>query len=78
MWLGGKTFVRWDSSNYSSWTMYFPKETMKSEQLELYTSLNLLADIGGYVGITLGLSLWNFAQWITDFINMRFMYHTDY
>jgi hypothetical protein len=39
---------------------------MLSEELELYTSLSLMAEIGGYVGLLLGVSLWHFASWISD------------
>jgi hypothetical protein len=28
--------------------------------------LSLMAEIGGYVGLLLGVSLWHFASWISD------------
>ncbi len=34
---------------------------MVSEEHQLYTGLSLFAEIGGYVGLLLGVSLWNFA-----------------
>ncbi len=36
---------------------------MFSEDHELYTILSLFAEIGGYVGLLLGVSLWHFAEW---------------
>ena len=44
---------------------------MYSEELELYTSLSLMAEIGGYVGLLLGVSLWHFASWISDLLEVK-------
>ena len=41
---------------------------MTSEELELYTSLSMMAEIGGYLGLLLGVSLWHFACWISDLL----------
>ena len=44
---------------------------MYSEEKQLYTSLSLFAEIGGYVGLLLGVSLWHFARWISDFLEIK-------
>ena len=44
---------------------------MFSEELVLYTPLSLFAEIGGYVGLLLGVSLWNFAAWISDILESK-------
>ena len=44
---------------------------MYSQELELYTSLSLMAEIGGYVGLLLGVSLWHFASWISDLLEVK-------
>ena len=44
---------------------------MFSEELTLYTPLSLFAEIGGYVGLLLGVSLWNFAAWISDMLEVK-------
>ena len=44
---------------------------MYSEELELYTSLSMMAEIGGYVGLLLGVSLWHFASWISDYLEIK-------
>jgi hypothetical protein len=44
---------------------------MLSEEMELYTSLSLMAEIGGYVGLLLGVSLWHFATWISDSLEVK-------
>ena len=44
---------------------------MFSEELTLYTPLSLFAEIGGYMGLLLGMSLWNFASWISDILEVK-------
>ena len=44
---------------------------MLSEELQLYTLLSLLAEIGGYVGLLLGVSLWHFASWMNDLLEAK-------
>ena len=44
---------------------------MLSEELQLYTSLSLMAEIGGYVGLLLGVSLWHFASWMNDLLEAK-------
>ena len=49
----------------------FKKWIKKHEEKLIYTELNLLAEIGGYVGIFLGYSLLNLADNLYIFINTR-------
>ena len=51
-----------DERDYGQLYLYFAPRTMFSEELELYTSLSLMAEIGGYVGLLLGASLVNIGQ----------------
>ena len=51
--------------------MYFDARIMLSEELTLYTSLTLFAEIGGYVGLLLGVSIWNFTAWISDILKLK-------
>ena len=44
---------------------------MLSEELTLSTPLSLFAEIGGYVGLLLGVSIWNFAAWISDILESK-------
>ena len=37
----------------------------------LYSILSLFAEIGGYVGLLLGVSIWNFAAWISDILELK-------
>ena len=48
---------------------------MFSEELILYTPLSLFAEIGGYVGLLLGVSIWNFAAWISNLIEVKVKEH---
>ena len=49
----------------------FKKWIKKREEKLIYTELNLLAEIGGYVGIFLGYSLLNLADNLYNFITTR-------
>ena len=44
---------------------------MLSEELQLNTSLSLMAEIGGYVGLLLGVSLWHFVSWINNMLEVK-------
>ena len=44
---------------------------MKTTEHYFYTALSLLAEIGGYLGLLLGVSLWHFASWVADSLQDR-------
>ena len=44
---------------------------MLSKEQELNTVLELLAEIGDYIGLFLGFSIWSFAAWISDFLELQ-------
>ena len=50
---------------FSQVLYYFPPRIMVSEEKFFYTFLSLMAEIGGYVGLLLGVSLFHFADWLT-------------
>ena len=50
---------------------YFAPKVMKTEEHFFYTELSLLAEIGGYLGLLLGVSLWHFASWVADLLQDR-------
>ena len=60
-----------DDRDYGQLYLYFAPRTMLSEELQLYTSLSLMAEIGGYVGLLLGVSLWHFASWMNDLLEVK-------
>ena len=37
----------------------------------MYTFLSLMAEIGGYVGLLLGVSFFHFTAWISEFIDKK-------
>ena len=47
---------------------YFPQLTILSEENYLYTTLTLLAEIGGYLGLLLGVSFLNIVDWVQRFL----------
>ena len=60
-----------DDKDYGILYLYFAPRIMLSEELTLYTPLCLFAEIGGYVGLLLGVSVWNFAAWISDILELK-------
>ena len=44
---------------------------MLTKEFPLYTISSLLAEIGGHVGLFLGYSVWSFAAWISDFLELK-------
>ena len=41
---------------------YFRKDVKKTTEYFLYSTLSMLAEIGGYVGLLLGVSLFNLSS----------------
>ena len=57
-----------DTRTYGQLYLYYAPRTMFSEELELYTTLSLIAEIGGHVGLFIGLSFWNFAEFFSSIL----------
>jgi len=57
--VGGKNVVKYVTNprNYSEAYFYFAPRVMLSQELPLYSGLSLLAELGGYLGLTLGASM---------------------
>ena len=64
--VGGKNVKKISPNQTASWLIYFPTRIMISTEEELYPSLSMLAEIGGYVGLLLGFSLWNVVVLIAN------------
>ena len=60
-----------EGRDYGPLYLYISPRTMFSEELPLYTPLSMFAEIGGYVGLLLGVSLWNFASLISDMLEVK-------
>ena len=69
--LGAKNHQIEEDSNRGRFYLYFAPRTMVSRELLLYTPLSLFAEIGGYVGLLLGVSIWNFAAWISNILESK-------
>ena len=50
---------------------YFEKRVLLSEEHYFYTGLSLLAEIGGYLGLLLGVSFLNFASWVAFLVQRK-------
>ena len=60
-----------NSKEYAMLYLYFPTNLFKSEEHFLYHSNNLFAEIGGYVGLLLGLSLLDLFIWANTIITYK-------
>ena len=47
---------------------YFQPEVVMSKQKYFYSGLSLFAEIGGYLGLLLGVSCLNLATWAAELI----------
>ena len=50
---------------------YYEKRVVKSEEHFFYSGLSLLAEIGGYLGLLLGISFLNLVSWFAVLIQSR-------
>lgn len=71
--LGAKNYVNKtiDVQDYALLYLYYAPRVTQSVEHWLYTILSLFAEIGGYVGLILGYSLFNLASWISDAIETK-------
>ena len=60
-----------DGKEYALLYLYFPSKLAKSKEHFLYHSNNLFAEIGGYVGLLLGLSLLDLFIWVNNIVTYR-------
>jgi len=70
--VGGKNLITTGIANDTALAyFYFAPKVMKTTEHYFYTALSLLAEIGGYLGLLLGVSLWHFASWVADSLQDR-------
>ena len=68
--LGAKEMIKLDNNKTSAvFHFYFPQKMLVIKENYLYTVLNLLAEIGGYMGLLLGYSLFNIATFVNKIID---------
>ena len=60
-----------NGKEYALLNLYLPSKLAKSKEHFLYHSNNLFAEIGGYVGLLLGLSLLDLFIWVNNIITYR-------
>ena len=64
--LGLKNYQNYTADDYALLDLYFlPTATKNTEKL-MYTILHLFAEIGGYLGLLLGYSLFSFFGWMNQ------------
>ena len=68
--LGAKNYQNTSSTHGILYLYYAPRVTQSEERL-LYTLLNLVAEIGGYVGLILGYSLFHVVDLINSAIETK-------
>ena len=71
--LGAKNFLKKNATeqDYALLYLYYAPRVTKNIEHKLYTILSLFAEIGGYVGLILGYSLFNVAGWISEVLERR-------
>ena len=66
---GGGDRAASNPQNFPSITFHFQPWVSKSVEKELYDILSLFAEIGGYVGIIVGYSILNLADYMFGLVN---------
>jgi len=67
--IGGRNTIKYEaekSRNYSEVYIYYPPRVMLSQETDLYSKLTLLAEIGRYLGLTIGASMLQVALIASD------------
>ncbi|QQP34739.1 Uncharacterized protein FKW44_022728, partial [Caligus rogercresseyi] len=68
--VGAKNY-RVINESYGELFLYYAPKVFLSEENYLYTLLSLLAEIGGYVGLLLGVSFFHVAGVISDILDRK-------
>ena len=71
--LGAKNYVKKNvtEQDYGLLYLYYAPRVTQNIEHRLYTVVSLFAEIGGYVGLILGYSLFNVVGWTSDIIESR-------
>ena len=69
--VGAKEITEMKDNKTSTVLFYFPPRLLKSTEHYLYTILTMLAEIGGYMGLLLGYSLFNFATLVNELLDVH-------
>ena len=57
--------------NLTEMTFFMPSRVLQSNEQYLISFLSMASEIGGYVGLLLGVSLFHFARALSDIIEKR-------
>jgi len=71
--VGGKNVITVENSSYAQLNLYFPPRITVSQEIPLYTTMSLVAEIGGYLGLTLGVSVLEIFLMAGDALQRRSM-----
>ena len=71
--LGAKNYVKKNvtEQDYALLYLYYAPRVTQNIEHRLYTVVSLFAEIGGYVGLILGYSLFNVVGWMSEMIDSR-------
>ena len=69
--VGAKNAEKSSSDSYGDIYFYFAQRVILSEENPFYSFLSLMAEIGGYVGLLLGVSLFHFAGWLSALLEKQ-------
>lgn len=58
-------------TNRTEMTFFMPSRVMKSTENYLISFMSMASEIGGYVGLLLGVSFYHFAQFIAQVLENR-------
>ena len=59
------------NSNLTEMTFFMPSRVLQNTERYLISFMSMASEIGGYVGLLLGVSLFHFARALSDIIERR-------
>ena len=67
-----KGFIYENNTKLVTWILQFKSNVILMEEKELYTLSDMFSDIGGYMGLLLGWSIFSIFNDIMNYIQMSF------
>ncbi len=71
MTLSGKNMEPLNDSSFGSAFFYFPPRIVQNREKFFYSAMSLFAEIGGYIGLLLGVSLFHMARGIARMLEAK-------
>ena len=73
--IGAKNVKKSEDTTKSQQSFYFPSRVVVNEELLLYPLLSMISEVGGYVGLLLGVSILQGVLYIVEYLNRKIAFY---